>query len=122
MLTATDAHAASVKGSASVAVQAGTASKLVLSGPTTVKAGTAAVYTVTALDAFGNVATGYRGTVSWQSSDLSASLPPAYTFKAADAGSHTFSVTFVVKKSQSLSVTDSGSPPLKGSESGIVVT
>jgi hypothetical protein len=78
-------------------------------------AGTAVSVTVTALDASGNVATGYTGTVHFSSSDAQAALPPAYTFTAADAGVHTYSVTFNTAGSQSLSVADGGTPPLSGS-------
>ena len=54
--------------------------------PTT--AGTAHNVTVTAQDAFGNVATGYTGTVHFTSSDGSAVLPANYTFTGGDAGTH----------------------------------
>ena len=47
--------------------------------------------TVTALDAYGNMATGYTGTVHFTSSDGQAVLPANYTFIAGDAGVHTFS-------------------------------
>ena len=43
-------------------------------------------FTVTAYDAYGNVATGYAGTVRFLSSDSQAILPANYTFNAADAG------------------------------------
>ena len=46
--------------------------------------------TVTVYDSWGNVATGYSGTVSFDSGDGGASLPPDYTFIPADGGSHTF--------------------------------
>ena len=50
--------------------------------------------TVTAHDAFGNRATGYRGTVHLSVSGTTATVPADDTFTAADAGSHTFAVTF----------------------------
>src|SRR5205823_5334175 len=46
--------------------------------------------TVAALDADGNPATGYTGTIHFRSSDGQASLPADYTFTAADTGVHTF--------------------------------
>ena len=49
--------------------------------------------TVTAYDAYGNLATGYVGTVHFTSSDPKAVLPANDTFTAADAGVHTFWVT-----------------------------
>src|SRR5581483_1736620 len=45
-------------------------------------------FTVTALDAFGNVATGYSGTVHFTSTDAAAGLP-ADTALAAGVGSFT---------------------------------
>jgi hypothetical protein len=52
--------------------------------------------TVTAYDAHGNVATGYTGTVTFSSTDGMATLPPDYTFTAADNGTHPFGVTLVM--------------------------
>ncbi len=71
-----------------------------------VTAGTAQTFTVTAKDAYGNVATGYRGPVAFGSSDTKAALPAAYTFTAADAGTHTFSMTFKSSGGQTFSVQD----------------
>jgi hypothetical protein len=48
--------------------------------------------TVTARDAFVNVAAVYSGTVAFRSSDPIAGLPASYAFTAADAGVHTFTV------------------------------
>jgi hypothetical protein len=45
---------------------------------------------VSATDGNGVVQTGYRGTVHFTSSDPQASLPPDYTFTAADQGTHRF--------------------------------
>jgi len=53
----------------------------------------AGIVTVTAKDAYGNVATGYLGTVHFTSTDANAVLPANYKFTAANAGTHTFSVT-----------------------------
>src|SRR6185312_7872054 len=63
--------------------------------------------TVTAKDAFGNVAIGYTGTVTLSSGDAQASFSPAtYTFAAGDAGVHSFSVTFKTAGSQALTISD----------------
>src|SRR5262249_53706677 len=70
--------------------------------------------TVTALDPYGNVVTGYTGTVHFSSSAASATLPADYTFTAADGGVHTFSVTLQTAGSQTLTATDTHSPALKG--------
>ncbi len=69
-------------------------------------AGVAQSFTVTARDAFGNLATGYRGTVLFSTSDLLATLPANYTFTAADAGIHAFNVTFKSSTGQAFSITD----------------
>jgi len=71
----------------------------------TVTAGDSMSITVTAYDAYGNVATGYSGTVKF-SNDDKASLPRNYTFTAADAGVLKFQVTFERLGYQSLKVTD----------------
>ena len=100
-----------------VAVVPGTAAAFVLSGlPGTPAPGVAASVTVTAKDAAGNVATGYRGTVHFSSSDSGASLPAAYTFKATDAGVHSFAnaVTFRSAGAQSVSASDSASISVTG--------
>jgi hypothetical protein len=75
--------------------------------------------TVTALDAFGNVATGYTGTVHFTSSDSGAGvrLPPDYTFTYADNGTHTFTnlATLVTAGPQTLTATDPSNGALKTS-------
>ena len=55
----------------------------------------------------GNPAFGYRGTVTFSSSDSQATLPSPYTFTAGDAGDHLFSVTFQTLGSQTVTITDS---------------
>ena len=73
-------------------------------------AGTAQNVTVTAHDMYGNVATGYSGTVSFATSDTLASLPANYTFTAADAGTHTFPVTLKSSGGQTFNVQDLANP------------
>ena len=70
-------------------------------------AGTNKSFTVTARDAFGNIATGYRGTVNLTTSDTLATLPSSYTFTASDAGLHTFTFAFKSSGGQTLTVQDS---------------
>jgi trimeric autotransporter adhesin len=67
---------------------------------------------VSAVDQFGNVATGYTGTIHFASTDPQAQLPADYTFTAADAGSHMFTATLNTTGTQTLSVTDTASPTL----------
>jgi hypothetical protein len=51
-------------------------------------------FTVTAVDPYGNVATGYTGTIHFTSDEDHADLPADYTFTAANAGTHTYFGTF----------------------------
>src|SRR5262249_26283270 len=80
-------------------------------------AGESATVTVTALDAFGNVVPGYRGTVRFTSSDADATLPASYTFTASDNGVRTFQVIFRTAGTQGLTARDSatGSVTVTGS-------
>ncbi len=78
--------------------------------------------TVTAYDAYGNVATGYRGIVHFTSAGVPADLPPDYTFIAADNGSHPFSVTPAMAGPQLIvEVTDTSNATLTDSASWIVI-
>ncbi|MFP2925774.1 lamin tail domain-containing protein [Pyxidicoccus sp. 3LG] len=87
------------------AVAPGAAVSLALSGLLEVTAaGVVQGAQVTALDVFGNVATGYTGTVAVTSSDATADLPAAHTFSAADAGRFTF-VGLALKRAGSQRVT-----------------
>jgi probable HAF family extracellular repeat protein len=94
-LTATDTATGSITGSQSgITVNPAAAATLELTGyPSPTPAGTSHNFSVIAQDAYGNVATGYRGTVHFTSSDTQAVLPADYTFAASDNGAHTFSAT-----------------------------
>jgi ELWxxDGT repeat protein len=106
-VTATDTDNAAIVGTQSVTVNPAAASRFVLSAPTSVKAGAKFNLTVTVVDAFGNVATGYRGTISFRSSDSTSTLPKSYAFTAADLGVHTFTGLILRKKgTQTITVTD----------------
>src|SRR5207244_205672 len=87
-ITATDLGGGVAPGQqAGIVVGASGAALLDVSGiasPTT--AGAPRTVAVTALDAFGNVADGYRGTIRVTSSDPLAALPANHAFTAADAG------------------------------------
>jgi hypothetical protein len=76
----------------------------------TTTAGSAYSFTLIALDAVGNVATGYTGTVHLSSSDAKAVLPADYTFTAGDGGFHTFTATLKTAGTQSISVADTAHP------------
>jgi hypothetical protein len=68
-LVATDTVTAGMSGQEGVQVNPAAATHFVISAPSSVTAGTAFTITVTAVDPYGNVATGYRGTVHFTSSD-----------------------------------------------------
>ena len=99
-----------------------TASALAVSGfPSPTPAGVPGNVTVTALDPYGNTATGYRGTIEFTSSDSVAVLPANYTFVAGDNGAHIFIVAVTLKTpgTQSITATDTGT--ITGTQSGITV-
>jgi hypothetical protein len=79
-------------------------------------------FTVAVKDAFGNVTTGYTGTVVFSSSDVQAGLPAGYTFTADDAGMHTFSATLKTAGTQSITVKDAATSTAVGSQTGISVS
>jgi uncharacterized delta-60 repeat protein len=95
---------------------------LVTGFPSSVTAGTAGTFTVTARNADGSTNTNYTGTVHFTSSDPHAVLPADYTFTAADQGVHTFSGTLVTAGSQSITATDTATGTTFGSDAGITVT
>ena len=83
-------------------------------------AGASLSYSVTALDAFNNIVTGYTGTIHFTSTDGVAVLPGDYTFVAGDAGTYSFGVTLVTAGSRGLTVTDTGNSSINGSGSVLV--
>jgi hypothetical protein len=121
-ITVTDAFNATPTGTQSIAVTPAAATSFSVAGFPATTAGVAHPFTVTARDAFGNVATGYTGTMAVTSSDPIAGLPAGYTFTAADAGVHTFTATLKRAGTQYIQVTDTSTSSLSGAENGIVVT
>ena len=123
-VTATDTATQAATGSESnITVYAAAASSLMVTGfPNPDTAGTAGNFTVTAYDLYGNVATGYTGTVHFTSSDPQASLPGNYMFAAADAGKHTFSATLKTAGTQSITATDTASTSVTGTASATVAS
>jgi hypothetical protein len=123
-VTATDtSHAAIIGTEENLTVAPAAAHSLRVTGfPSPDPAYAANKVTVTAYDAYGNMATDYNGIVKLTSSDSKAILPASYAFGPADAGMHTFSVTLQTLGTQSITATDTGSSPLAGTESNITVT
>jgi hypothetical protein len=79
--------------------------------------------TVTARDAYNNLATGYRGTVQFSSSDAQATLPADYPFTAIDNGVHAFpnGATLKAAGTSTVTATDSVTATITGTQAGIVV-
>ena len=121
-ITATDTTASAITGTLSgISVSPAPASQFVLSGlPSTTTAGVAQTVTVTAEDPYGNMATGYGGTVQFTSSDPQASLPANFIFTAADQGVDVFTLAFETAGTQSVTVTDTASG-ITAAQSGITV-
>jgi hypothetical protein len=79
----------------------------VIGAPSTVTAGVSFSLTLTVEDAYGNVVTGYTGTVHFTSTDKTSLLPANYTFTAADKGVHRFFGLVLRKRGkQTITITD----------------
>ena len=102
--------------------QATNAVRFKITGPSTVNAQQSATYTITALDAQGNIATGYRGSIFWISSDTNATGTQGMTFSSANQGQLSFGITFNTVGAQSLSVFDQKNVTIAGSLAGITVS
>jgi ELWxxDGT repeat protein len=120
-VTVHDAGGSSVTASSSAAV-GGVATHFSVGGAAAAVAGAPFAVTVKALDALGNPAYGYAGTVHFASSDLQAGLPAGYTFSGADAGAHTFSVTLKTAGKQTVSVTSTGPGAITGTSGPVTVS
>jgi YD repeat-containing protein len=122
-LSVTDtANAALANMQKGIQLTPGAAASFVIRGyPVSTTAGLSNSFSVTAYDAYGNLATGYTGTVQFTSSDGQAGLPAKYTFTAADAGTHTFSAILKTAGTQSITATDTQTASLTGSQTGIAV-
>jgi hypothetical protein len=120
-VTATDNSNSSITGTLYGTVSPAAPSQFVISGiPSSVPPDTAQSFTVTAADPYGNLATGYTGTVQFSSSDPAANLPANYTFSVANQGAQSFSLTFNTAGTQSVTVKDINSG-ISGTDSGISV-
>ena len=106
--TVTDASNSNIAGSESgITVTPGATTHFLISGPASIAANTSFSITVTAVDAYGNVATGYRGTVRFSDSVGGATLPGNYTYKATDNGVHTFTnLKLKTKGMQTITIVD----------------
>jgi hypothetical protein len=126
-VTATDSGTSSITGtSGSITVSPAAATHFTVTAPASATAGGAVSVTVTALDAYANIAVGYTGTVHFTSSDAgaAATLPADYTFVAGDNGAHTFTnaVTLVTAGTQTVTATDSSTSSITGTSGTIAVS
>ncbi len=95
--------------SASIVVNAGAATQLSVN-PQAATVGAPAAITVTAYDAYGNVVTGYTGTVTVTSVDPSSASAASHTFAASDPhpGSYDFALSFTKPGEQKLVASGAG--------------
>jgi len=122
-LTATDTVTGSITGFADIMVGSGAAISFNIAAPAAVNANTPFSISVTAIDQWNNVVTGYRGMIYFTSTDTLASLPADYTFQASDNGVHFFTNQVVMQTAgiQTVSATDSVQPSINGTSNGIQV-
>jgi hypothetical protein len=104
-------------GGGSTTVAPAAAAKLLVDLPAHATAGTPFDATVTAIDAFNNIATQYTGTVHWTGGDGQAALPGDYAFTAGDQGSHVFSIAQGIAALRQLSATDTVNGDVAGNGS-----
>jgi hypothetical protein len=106
-----------------IAVSPAVASKFIFTAPASVTAGASFSLMLTVQDAYGNVVTGYTGTVHFTSSDPRPKLPANYTFTAADKGVHAFVNAAILRRKgkQTISVTDTLNSALTATDSINVV-
>ncbi len=112
-VTASDAGNTHMSGSQAVSVSPGAATRFSVSGPASATAGSSFNVTVTALDSFGNLATGYYGAVNFSGA---AAMTYPYYFVPADSGVHTFSgIAFSTAGFQTVAATDTVTSSITGS-------
>src|SRR5262245_6427225 len=108
------APATSVSATTSITVTPAAASSFSIGGPYQPSSGATGTLVLTAVDPYGNVATGYTGTVHFSSSDAAATLPGNYTFTAADGGVQSFYAILRTAGPQTVTVTDTQGPVITG--------
>jgi len=120
-ITATDTATILITGSQTgITVNVASGFYFVVSGfPSSTVAGVAHSVTVIAYDAYGNVATGYAGTVAITSSDSQAVLPAN---AGLTRGIGSFTVILKTAGSQSITATDTVTSSITGLQNGITVT
>jgi hypothetical protein len=90
-----------------ILVNPAAATHFVVSGPSSLKSGTAFQQFAEPVDAYGNQATGYSGT------DTRTALPANYTFSPGGGGSQTLGTfTLRTKGTQTITITDVNDPSI----------
>ena len=103
-----------------IAVSVGPVQHFNVSAGSSVTAGGAVSFIVTALDQFGNTVTGYTGTVHFTTSDPSGTPSSDSTLTASGKG--TFSVTLQTAGIQTVTATDTTTSSVTGTSGPITVT
>jgi hypothetical protein len=118
-IAATDTVDSSITGtSGPIAVSAAAATHFAVSAPAIRPERIAFNFTVTALDQFNNIATGYAGTVHFTSSDPNPILPADSTLTN---GTGTFSAILVTAGNQTITATDTVDSSITGTSNTIFV-
>jgi hypothetical protein len=114
-ITVTDAAAGTILDSQTgIAVSALAGARFSISAPVSVAQGVGLEFTMTVLDVYGKVVTGYRGRVHLSSTDPKAALPSDYTFSSSDNGVKVFRVTLNTLSFQTLEVADTTNSSILG--------
>jgi streptogramin lyase len=116
ILTVQDSTHGSITGSATINVHAAPASRLLISAPPTAVAGTSFDVKVSGLDPYGNVDTGYIGTVALLSSDRYPQVSD-YTFTPGDNGTHSFVLSLFTAGAQTIFARDAVNSSMTGTAS-----
>ena len=128
-VTAADTLASAINGTSSTLVSATVAKTMTISAPSTVTAGSPFSLVVTVYDQFGNVDTGYTGTVYFTKTDSGAgsAVPANYTFTTGvggDDGTHFFTngATLVTAGAQTITAADLVNSAIAATTNSINVT
>jgi hypothetical protein len=119
-----------LSGSLTVSVRAAAAASLDVSAPASVTSGRDFTLSVRLTDRFGNIATGYAGTIHFTTTDplrQPGDMPGDYTFTGSDAGTHDFTsvrlrtitLPLIGSPKQTITVTDGAG--LQGTSTAITV-
>ena len=119
VINVNDTAAPSVAGNQnSITVTAGSPNRLVVLGPSTATAGTAISPNILVLDAYGNVAVSYTGTVRITSNDPNpnATMPANHMFTGTDAGRYVYSngATLLTAGTTTLTASDTSATVASG--------